>query len=52
MPTIKVEFDIPVGKTGDVLRPLPGAHGRNEAIQSHHQAMRRLVESQPRSGDH
>jgi NADH-quinone oxidoreductase subunit D len=42
----KLDFDIPVGKTGDVY------DGRDEAVQPHHQAVRGLAQGQPRPGDH
>jgi hypothetical protein len=40
------------GQDGRLLRPLPGAHGRDEAVQPHHQAMRGLAARQPGPGDH
>ena len=32
----RVEFDIPVGKHGDVLRPLPGPHARDARVAQDH----------------
>ena len=49
----KVDFDIPVGGQRRLLRPLPGAHGRDAPVEPHHQAVHRLAaQGQPRSGDH
>ena len=42
----------PGRQDGRHLRPLPRAHGRDQAVQPHHQAVRRLAARQPGPGHH
>ena len=48
----QMDFDIPVGKTGDCYdRYLVRVRG-DAPVQPHHQAVRGLAARQPRPGDH
>jgi NADH-quinone oxidoreductase subunit D len=48
----RVDFDIPVGKTGDCYDRYLVRMAGNARVQSHHQAMRGLVACQPWAGHH
>ncbi len=47
----RMDFDVPVGSDRRLLRPLPGARGRDAPGQPHRAPVRGLAARQPGSGD-